>query len=282
MNVTLLGTGACEGIPSLWCSCPLCCHAREHGGKEVRRRTSFLIGRDTMVDFGPDAKAQCEMVRLNACELKRILITHSHIDHFQTVDMMWHGNCKRELKIFGSDSVLERLHAAFRKEKMSVESLHIIPVAAHPGKEIRDGALSILPIRAAHGDPGETALNYLLTGERGEKILLLADTGWLPEESLAALEGRGADAAVFEMSFGIRPPYSDERAYHLGSNAVSELRRELVRRGALKPDAFTAVTHISHCSGVSHSELERFFAGTEIVPGFDGMVIPVGVTAPQP
>ena len=197
MNVTLLGTGACEGIPSLWCSCPLCCHAREHGGKEVRRRTSFLIGRDTMVDFGPDAKAQCEMVRLNACELKRILITHSHIDHFQTVDMMWHGNCKRELKIFGSDSVLERLHAAFRKEKMSVESLHIIPVAAHPGEEIRDGALSILPIRAAHGDPGETALNYLLTGERGEKILLLADTGWLPEESLAALEGRGADAAVF-------------------------------------------------------------------------------------
>ena len=282
MNVTLLGTGACEGIPSLWCRCPLCCHAREHGGREVRRRTSFLIGRDTIVDFGPDAKAQCEMVRLNACELKRILITHSHIDHFQTVDMMWRENCRQELKLFGSVSVLERLNDAFRKEKTSAEHLHIIPVPAHPGEEIRDGALSILPVRAAHGEPGEIALNYLLTGEHGENILLLADTGWLPEKSLNALEGRNADAVVFEMSFGIRPPYSDERAYHLGSNAVAELRRELVRRGALKADAFTAVTHISHCSGISHSGLERFFAGTGIVPGFDGMVIPVGVTAPRP
>lgn len=282
MNVTLLGTGACEGIPSLWCRCPLCCHAREHGGREVRRRTSFLIGRDTIVDFGPDAKAQCEMVQLNACELKRILITHSHIDHFQTVDMMWRENCRQELKLFGSVTVLERLNDAFRKEKTSAEHLHIIPVPAHPGEEIRDGALSILPVRAAHGEPGEIALNYLLTGEHGEKILLLADTGWLPEKSLNALEGRYADAVVFEMSFGIRPPYSDERAYHLGSNAVAELRRELVRRGALKTDAFTAVTHISHCSGISHSGLERFFAGTGIVPGFDGMVIPVGVTAPRP
>lgn len=282
MNVTLLGTGACEGIPSLWCRCPLCCHAREHGGREVRRRTSFLIGRDTIVDFGPDAKAQCEMVRLNACELKRILITHSHIDHFQTVDMMWRENCRQELKLFGSVTVLERLNDAFRKEKTSAEHLHIIPVPAHPGEEIRDGALSILPVRAAHGEPGEIALNYLLTGEHGEKILLLADTGWLPEKSLNVLEGRNADAVVFEMSFGIRPPYSDERAYHLGSNAVAELRRELVRRGALKTDAFTAVTHISHCSGISHSGLERFFAGTGIVPGFDGMVIPVGVTAPRP
>lgn len=248
----------------------------------MRRRTSFLIGRDTIVDFGPDAKAQCEMVRLNACELKRILITHSHIDHFQTVDMMWRENCRQELKLFGSVSVLERLNDAFRKEKTSAEHLHIIPVPAHPGEEIRDGALSILPVRAAHGEPGEIALNYLLTGEHGEKILLLADTGWLPEKSLNTLEGRNADAVVFEMSFGIRPPYSDERAYHLGSNAVAELRRELVRRGALKADAFTAVTHISHCSGISHSGLERFFAGTGIVPGFDGMVIPVGVTAPRP
>lgn len=280
MNITLLGTGACEGIPSLWCDCPLCRHAREHGGKEVRRRTSFLIDRDTMVDFGPDAKSQCEVFRVNTCRLKRILITHSHIDHFRTADMMWRGNCGQNLKLFGNASVLDRLHTAFREAGTDPQAQHMLPVQVRPGEEIRDRTLSILPFRAAHGAPGEIALNYLLTGEHGERVLLLADTGWLPEESLSVLEGRNADAAVIEMSFGIRPPYSNERAYHLGSDAVFELRRELVRRGALKPDAFTAVTHISHCSGVTHSELERFFAGTEIVPGFDGMVIPVGSRKP--
>ena len=35
------GTGAAEGVPSPFCDCPMCNYAREHGGKDVRKRSCF-------------------------------------------------------------------------------------------------------------------------------------------------------------------------------------------------------------------------------------------------
>ncbi len=271
MKLTLLGTGACEGIPSLWCDCPVCRRAREHGGRDARRRTAFLINDDTLIDFGPDIKAQCLDACVDPRKLRRVLVTHSHIDHFQVTDLLWRSGEMPELKLIAN----RRVHEIFLAEARNAEDLRIKLVPAVPGEELCDGRLSILPIRAAHA-PGEIALTYLLTGEDNAKALILADTGFLPEESLRLLEGCEADAAVIEASFGIRPPYSSERATHLGAEAVFDLRRELIRRKALKPNAFVAVTHISHCSGVTHADLEQFFAGTGIVPGYDGMTVTVG------
>ena len=33
MKITFLGTAAAEGIPALWCECPICQQAKELGGK---------------------------------------------------------------------------------------------------------------------------------------------------------------------------------------------------------------------------------------------------------
>ena len=40
------GTGAAEGVPSPFCDCPMCNYAREHGGKDVRKRSCFRLGRN--------------------------------------------------------------------------------------------------------------------------------------------------------------------------------------------------------------------------------------------
>ena len=37
------GTGASEGVPSPFCDCPMCNYAREHGGKDVRKRSCCLL-----------------------------------------------------------------------------------------------------------------------------------------------------------------------------------------------------------------------------------------------
>ena len=55
MRITILGSAAAEAVPSLWCQCEVCRQARQNGGKDLRRRTSYLIDQDTMIDFGPDA-----------------------------------------------------------------------------------------------------------------------------------------------------------------------------------------------------------------------------------
>ena len=38
MNIQFLGTGAAEGIPALFCQCPLCRKAEAAGGREIRTR----------------------------------------------------------------------------------------------------------------------------------------------------------------------------------------------------------------------------------------------------
>ena len=55
MKIVFLGTAAAEGVPGLWCKCPYCEHARKVGGKEIRRRCSYCVDDDTMIDFGPDS-----------------------------------------------------------------------------------------------------------------------------------------------------------------------------------------------------------------------------------
>ncbi len=54
MKVTFPGTAAAEGIPAQWCECALCRKAHQLRGKELRRRSAYLIDSDTLVDFGAD------------------------------------------------------------------------------------------------------------------------------------------------------------------------------------------------------------------------------------
>ena len=82
-KITLLGTGACEGIPAPFCGCDLCRHARQHGGRDVRRRFGVLIDDETMIDFGPDAVDALRHAGADDTKIRRILVTHSHVDHFE-------------------------------------------------------------------------------------------------------------------------------------------------------------------------------------------------------
>lgn len=54
MKIKVLGSAAAECCPALWCECEFCEKARNEGGKNLRRRTSYLIDDDTLVDLGPD------------------------------------------------------------------------------------------------------------------------------------------------------------------------------------------------------------------------------------
>ena len=54
MKIRYLGTAAAEGWPALFCSCPICTHAREHGGKNLRTRTQAILDDDLLIDFPPD------------------------------------------------------------------------------------------------------------------------------------------------------------------------------------------------------------------------------------
>ncbi|MBR4222457.1 MAG: hypothetical protein IKR81_14960 [Victivallales bacterium] len=57
MRLRILGSAAAEGWPAMFCSCPACQKARANGGKDLRRRTAYLLDEDTLIDYGPDIYA---------------------------------------------------------------------------------------------------------------------------------------------------------------------------------------------------------------------------------
>ena len=48
MKITFLGTSAGESYPAIWCDCPNCTYAREHGGKNIRMNTGSMIDDDIL------------------------------------------------------------------------------------------------------------------------------------------------------------------------------------------------------------------------------------------
>ena len=50
MKIRYLGTAAAEGWPALFCSCPICTHARTQGGKNLRTRTQAILDGELLID----------------------------------------------------------------------------------------------------------------------------------------------------------------------------------------------------------------------------------------
>ena len=276
MKLRFLGSAASESIPALWCECPNCRKAMELGGKNIRRRTSYLIEDHTLVDFGPDANWQMKEFRIDPAKIKRILMTHSHIDHFNPIDLFWRNGefsrPGRKIGFYANATILTELGRRVREERMgdSVQSLQLDPVEPVPGVPIHDGELTILPVQAAHA-PGECALNYLLKDDDEGRILIANDTGWWPPKSWELLRWRPLEVAVIEISMGIRMPYAEERGTHLGARAAIAFRDRLAELGAVTASTQVVVTHISHHIGVTHEELEEYFKPYDIAVGYDGL-----------
>src|SRR5574344_379282 len=115
MKITVLGSAAAEAIPALWCECETCATARERGGRDVRRRTSYCIDDDTLVDFGPDAFWQTTAFNIDLRKIDRIVFTHRHSDHLNPLELTWRRNgfsiVRKPLDIFACRPALLRLVA---------------------------------------------------------------------------------------------------------------------------------------------------------------------------
>ena len=277
MKLKFLGTAAAEAIPALWCECEVCRKAKIRGGKEIRRRCSYLLDDDTLIDFGPDAYWQSIEFGIDLPSIDRIVFTHSHEDHLNPVDLFWRNSpcfsrVTKPLTVIGSRRIFGTIMVHAGAAGVSdFATLHLRPVPALPGERMRDGDLELLPLRANH-DPHSDPLIYVFT-RGGKSVLVANDTGWLSEESWKLLDGVKLDAAVIECTGAIQG--AQWRDGHMGAETSVAFRTRLVETGSLAPDAPVAVNHFSHNGGANHDDLVKYFAPHGIEVAWDGFTLEV-------
>lgn len=285
MKLVFLGTAAAEGIPGLWCGCAICREARKRGGKDIRRRCSYLIDDDTLIDFGPDSFEQARREDINLAELKRIIFTHAHEDHMSPVQLLYRrspGFCtdvpEYKLDVLGSKRTLRELVRGIISSNTPTldgvnlfDYLRLNPITVTGGEWVKSGDVELLPIPASHA-PGLDAMIYVV--RRGGKTVLIAnDTGWLADESWRMLDSIRLDAVVIECTIAFRNP--DANKTHQGFNTTLKFRERLVEMRCLAPDAPAYVTHFSHNGYGLHDELQSRFYPHGMTVAYDGLRVDI-------
>jgi phosphoribosyl 1,2-cyclic phosphate phosphodiesterase len=241
----------------------------------VRRRASYLLDDDTLIDFGPDAFFQATAFQIDLTKIQRILFTHAHLDHQNATELMWrhrgYSQCTKSLKVFGSHYtlgiLLSRLTA--EGESISFDEVLVEPVALRAYQPVTDDDLEILPLEADHA-PGKAPLLYLLT--RGGKTLLVGnDTGFFLPEVWKMLAGKHIDIALLDCTGSLR--HADWTHGHMGAETVVKAAEQLREMGCADNDTRLVATHFSHNGGSIHTDLEGFFAPHHIEVAYDGLIL---------
>ena len=99
MKIHFLGTAASEGIPNPFCRCEHCQQARIRKGKDLRTHSSAIIDDELLIDVAPEFSQQLLRDGLDATEIRSLLFTHTHPDHFNVGDFLagWKGTDLRLL-----------------------------------------------------------------------------------------------------------------------------------------------------------------------------------------
>lgn len=186
MKVTILGSGAAGGVPSIsrgWGACD------PNQPRNRRRRPSILVeqGEDRiLVDTSPDCREQlldAEIRRLSA-----VLFTHDHADHVHGIDDLREVNraMQAPLPIFAAPEVIASIRQRFPYVLGSVQEGQSIYKPMLDPHEITGpfavGGLTVVPYQQDHGYCGTL-------GFRFGDFAYSTDVVELPEESFAALAG---------------------------------------------------------------------------------------------
>lgn len=268
--VRALGSAAAEGMPGIFCVCDVCAEARRRGGREIRRRTAYMLGDEILIDFGPDIYNSMISFGLDYSRVRHILISHSHEDHWYPHELFFRRKGfsviaeGSHITVHGNEAVGRRFHEVLTDTSACAVDFEL----ARPFKEIDLApGVTAVPVKANHA-PEQTALNWLVRTPHGG-VLFGNDTGWYPAETWDFLAGADLKVVFMDSTSG-RMPYRD---HHMGCEVVVEVRDMMAKIDAIDPAARFVAIHFSHNGGMLHTDLEDFYGPRGIETAYDGMEI---------
>ncbi|MBQ7700445.1 MAG: hypothetical protein IJT49_08905 [Clostridia bacterium] len=245
MKLTYIGTAAAEAIPGLFCECSFCENARRVKGRELRRRSGAVIDNDLMIDFSPDAYTGTLSLGIRLNELRYLLFTHSHADHFCVHELEYRRTpvfCvlpedREKLKVYGNRNIESGLKNVFGDDlsQQGFEFSFVFPYVP-----FHFGDYTVTPLSVIHNPP-EDAYIYLIE-KGGVKLLYANDSGMFPEKTFEYLKGIKLDIISLDCTLG----HSPHATGHMGFSANLKVKEILVENGCVKDDTVFVSHHFSH------------------------------------
>lgn len=272
MKITVLGCGAAEGIPAMFCNCTLCNQARER--KIYRTRSQILINDDLLVDFPPDTYYRSMTRGINLGKIENILVTHTHSDHFYGEDFFARGDWASFLvpvetvTVHGSSAVrdiFERNGYARKKGTFEPVARGVIngyPVydksteymVHKPFEKFNLGKYTVTALPANHITT-ETCFIYLIEQD-GKTLLYATDTGYFKKSvfDYFAKNEVKVDAMIIDSTYGLAC-LSDKM--HMNFFDDDEIRKKLISMGVLTEKTKCFLTHVFHGAAKDLDSLDK-------------------------
>lgn len=269
MNIRLLGTGAADGIPSLFRDDDVSRFARENGGKDVRTRAAALVDDVVKIDLPPETVSQLLRDGLDASDWTALVFTHSDDDHVAVNEIQYALFPFTDLgylpyTIYANAHVLAKIRQRYPEWPLDLVETHSFQSFVH-------GPHTITPIRARHIEDEDC--HNLIFERDGKSLLYATDTGIWPEETFEFLKGYRLDLIVLECTNG----YCDsDYAGHLNIAEFIAVIERLRAQGTLTDTSMVYTTHHSSRGKARHCDLERTLQPYGIEPGWDGLTIDLG------
>ncbi|MBD5131856.1 MAG: hypothetical protein HDT28_04605 [Clostridiales bacterium] len=276
MKIKFLGTAAAEGVPAVFCNCKTCRHAKETGGKNIRTRSQILIDDDTLFDFPMDTYMHMLTYRFDLSKIKRVLITHAHMDHCYPQEFCMHGGpfahdmTEQNIKVFCNQTVHDMFMSDIKREVRPEVEQTISVNTLRPFDEVVDGDMRIIALPASH-TKGEQCLVYYLE-RNGVGILLMNDTGPLEFEVFERLYGMSArvDLAALDCTYGA---IEHGAGRHMGLYDINN-QVKLIRQARLfKENSTVIATHLSHNTDLDFDGIKALADPLGITVAYDGMEV---------
>jgi len=266
MKIKILGTAAAEGIPGIFCNCPVCDHARKHGGKNIRTRSQSIINDKYLVDFPMDTYLHSLKFNINLHEIDHVIVTHPHNDHFFPTDMEFrcppygHGNEDRWFNVYGPASLKEQFPDFPSERNKDYIKLH----SWEAFKTYTVGDLKVTPLKALHSRFFECFV-YIIESD-GKRLLYGHDSGFFPEESMEIIRQTHLDCVICDTTMGLLTDGNN----HMGVEDNIKLKQLFKDEGCADENTIFVLTHLSHNGKLTHEKLEEVAAENGFLAAYDG------------
>ena len=272
----------------MYCRCESCLYVREHGGKDVRTRSSFRIGTSYQIDLNMDTNWQMHRLGIDMYDIEHLFITHTHTDHFQFEEIVAKSMSVetngRPLNIYMSEPAkiwLERLFFSMYSEEMyAKKSQHLRGHYHIHGVKYfytyRIGELVVETLKSSHRVRGsdEFAMNYLFRFPDGRHLLYALDTGWYPEETWSFLRGRHVDILILDCTFGARTDRPEYPQGHLDNRSFFKVLERMAKIQFIDTHTQVFATHINPHQGLFHDGLQQQLnkSNFQVTVAYDGLM----------